>query len=345
MGTGVNQAAAEIVMDELILAGDIGGTNTRFGLFRHDRNRPESVATDAYPSSSLSSLEDGVDRFLGEHPAKISAACFAVAGPVIKGICNVTNLPWIVSEARLKDRFAFPQAALVNDLFATACAIELLTSNDLLVLQEAEPDPEGNVAIMAPGTGLGVAFLFNIQGTMHAVASQGGHVDFAPTTDVEVSLLQALRKKFSRVSLERVASGPGMVEIYRALRDNWQRERGFGDHGEVSDTLSAGEISQKAVEHRDQLCVETVRLFLRIIGSAAGNLILMNMATKGLYLGGGVLPHVAPLLSEGLLMEALLNKGRFRDLLLRVPVSVILNQRVGLLGAARIAAKSLSLHP
>jgi len=340
----VNQAAATRADEKMILAGDIGGTNTRFGLFRHECDRPESVATEIYGSSSLSSLEEGIERFLQEHPARISAACFGVAGPVIKGVCHVTNLPWVVSEARIRERFAFEQATLVNDLLAIAHAIEILTADDLMVLQAAEGDPDGNVAILAPGTGLGVGFLFNIQGAMHPVASQGGHVDFAPTTDLEISLLQTLRKKFARVSLERVASGAGMLEIYRTLRATRQDQGSCGDAIDVSDTSSPQEITRRAVEYGDPLCVETVRLFLRIIGSAAGNLILMSMATKGLYLAGGVLPHVAPLIREGLLLEALLDKGRFRDLLLRVPVYVILNQQTGLLGAARLAVKSLNLR-
>ncbi|MGC8907255.1 MAG: glucokinase [Desulfomonilaceae bacterium] len=339
----VDQAGVESSDERLVLAGDIGGTNTRFGLYRPDRDRPESVASATYASSSLSSLEDGIERFLQEHPARISAACFGVAGPVIKGVCNVTNLPWVVSEERIKERFAFEQAALVNDLLATANGIELLTADDLLVLQAGEADPNGNAAILAPGTGLGVGFLFNIQGVLHPVASQGGHVDFAPTTDAEISLLQALRKKFSRVSLERVASGSGLVEMYRTLRDARQTPGGFGDGIDQLDTLSPRDVTTRAVEGRDPLCVETARLFLRIVGSAAGNLILMSMATKGLYLAGGVLPHLAPLIHEGILLEALLEKGRFRDLLMRVPVAVILNQQTGLMGAARLAAKSAAL--
>lgn len=327
---------------DVILAGDVGGTNTRFGLFRLGDETLEPIVIATYASQSISSLEQAVETFLATYPARVSVACFGVAGPVINGVCNVTNLPWVVSEQQIKAKFGFGKVVLVNDLLAMAHAIDILTTDDLFVVQSAEGDPRGNVAILAPGTGLGVAFLFNVQGVMHAVPSQGGHVDFAPSSDQDIYILKALRKKFHRVSLERVASGSGMVAIYRALRDSQKWRRSWSGTC-VADAISPSLITQKALETGDPLCVEAVRTFLAIIGSAAGNLMLTCMTTKGMYLGGGILPHIVPLVREGVLLEALLNKGQFRDILRQVPVYVILNHQTGLLGAARLAKSAVPM--
>lgn len=341
MTGSLRQRLNQTTRSNVVFAGDIGGTNARFGLFVPGEGCPQSLATATYPSRSLSSLEEGVDRFLREHPAKISTACFGVAGPVVNGVCNVTNLPWVVSEELIRFRFRFEKLVIVNDLFAMAHSINILTKDDALVLQDASGDPNGNVALLAPGTGLGVSFLFNVEGSMYAVASQGGHVDFAPTSDLEMHLLESLRRKFPRVTLEHVASGSGILEIYRVLRDFNQIGQSFGGGRGCSDSMSPNLITRRAVENSDPVCVKTVRTFLSIVGSAAGNLILTCMATKGLYLAGGILPHVVPLIREGGLLESLLNKGQFRDLLLQVPVYAIVNQEAGLLGAARLAARSV----
>ncbi len=325
---------------KVVLAGDIGGTNARFGLFIAGDGRPEAIETATYPSASLSSFDQGLRRFLDDHSANVSSACFGVAGPVIGGICNLTNLPWVVSQEAIKYQFQIEQVVLVNDLVAAAHAVPLLTPDDLVVLQAGSEDPNGNIGLLAPGTGLGVGFLFNLEGSMHAVASQGGHVDFAPTSDRQLYILQSLRKKFSRVTLECVASGGGMVEIYRVLRHLQQRTQSFVNGLDCSESMTPNLITRMALENRDALCLETVRTFLSIVGSVAGNLILTCMTTKGMYLAGGILPQLVPLINEGTLMESLLNKGQFRDLLLRIPVYLILNRDVGLIGAAAIAARA-----
>lgn len=328
-----------IKASKVVLAGDIGGTNARFGLFAVGEGSFQAVATATFPSRSLLSLDEGLKRFLHDHPTSVTSACFGVAGPVIRGVCHVTNLPWIVSEEDIRREFGFEKVVLVNDLVATAHAVESLTEEDVLTIQQGQADPSGNIVLLAPGTGLGVSFLFNIQGSMYPVASQGGHVDFAPTSDQEIYIFQRLRKRFPRVSLESVASGSGIVEIYRALRQIRQVKESYVNEMDSSEPISADVITRRSVDDSDPLCLETVRTFLSVVGSAAGNLILTCMATKGLYMAGGILPRVIPIVREGGLMDSLLNKGQFRDLLSQVPVHLILNQSAGLLGAARVAAR------
>lgn len=322
----------------LLLAGDIGGTKTQLGLFRRGAARPVRVALSTFASVSAQGLEELVERFLGHHPAPVAAACFGIAGPVLDGRCATTNLPWKVTEAGLRDRFGWPSVRLVNDLAATAMGVPLLRSSELAALDRRRPRRCHNQVVIAPGTGLGIGLLIAEGDRRVAVATEGGHVDFGPNSTLEAELWQYLQQRLGHVSVERVASGMGIANIYRFLVDSGR----FAEHEalarQVSDGDPAAAIATSAMaEDPDPLCVATMELFLAILGAVAGNLALTLLPFGGLFLGGGIPPKILPLLRRGTFRRAFVNKGRFRDLVDRFPVRVILNQHTALLGAAQHA--------
>jgi glucokinase len=314
----------------VILAGDIGGTNTRLALF----DEPESPAVlEIYPSRQHASLEEMVLVFLEEHPADIAAACFDVAGPVRDGHADPTNLAWPVDAATLASMLGLPQVALLNDLEANAWGLPALGPEDLYVLNEGDPEATGNAAVCSAGTGLGEAGLY-WDGERHwPFACEGGHTDFGPRSDLEVELHQYVSAEYGHVSYERVCSGLGLVNLYRFFC-----ERG-GEAPSVA--LEGAAISHAAMEGSDERASEALELFVSIYGAEAGNLALKVMATGGIYLGGGIPPRILPLLQEGGFMRSFADKGRFRELLSRIPVQVILNDKTALLGAALRAAEEL----
>jgi glucokinase len=321
----------------LVLAGDVGGTKANIGLFRHGEGRPELEAIESYPSRDAAGLEDLIERFLHKHAVSVSSACFGIAGPVTEGECRTTNLPWIVSEAALRERFKWDRARLVNDLAATAMGVPLLTEPELAVINPGRPIRDGAVGVVAPGTGLGMSLAIVEGGRIHPMASEGGHVDFAPRNELETDLLIDLLKQRPHVSVERLASGPGLFTIYSSLR----RIRGNAEPGPLTRRIESGDpprvITEAALSREDPLCVEALDLFVSIIGAIAGNLALTGLTTGGIYLGGGVPPKILPKLRDGTFMEAFIAKGRFEEFMRKIPVKVILNDRTALLGAAHCA--------
>jgi glucokinase len=323
----------------MILAGDIGGTKTRLGLFTRGDTRPELVAMEAYVSPDASSLQDMIGQFLAEHHERISSACFGIAGPVIDGRCKVTNLAWEASEAEIKRRFQWDKVRLINDLSATGLAIPLLYDSELLALTPAQGKVEGNVGLVAPGTGLGVSLLV-VQGNhLVPIPSEGGHVDFAPGNEDEIDLWRHLRRSLDHVSAEKVVSGPGIFAIY-----SWVKARGRHEEPQwLRERLACMPppiaISDAALQHAEPLCAETLDRFVSILGGFAGNLALTGMTTGGMYLGGGICPRILPKLRDGRFIEAFTNKGRFKELLARIPVRVILDDKAALLGAAWCACQ------
>lgn len=321
----------------LLLAGDIGGTKTNLGLYVPGKRRPVPKVIETYNSRDARHLETIIEEFLERNGDPIASACFGIAGPVVDGRCRTTNLPWEVSETRMKRRFNWPYVSLVNDLAVTALAIPLLKGHELFPLSRVGARRGQNIAILAPGTGLGEALLVYHDGRYAPVASEGGHVDFSPTCDEEVRLWRYLQKRFGHVSPERVLSGPGLVNIYSWLKHSrryrepaWLRKRFQGeDVGKV--------ITETAMKNGHPLCSESLRIFVSILGAVAGNLALTGMARGGVYLGGGISPKILPALKEGGFMKAFLNKGRFSGLMKEIPVRVILNDRAALLGAAHCA--------
>lgn len=321
----------------MILAGDIGGTHTRLALFDADPHEP--LALTVYPSREHAGLEEIVAAFLAEHPAELEAACFDVAGPVRDSRVKTTNLPWVVDARRVADRAGLRSVELVNDLAATAYGIGELTTSDLETLNGGDPSIGGNLAVIAAGTGLGEAGLIWDGERYHALASEGSHSDFGPRSDVEVDLYTSLAREDSHVSYERVCSGIGLVAVYRFLRERSRTQEPDWLASAIRDGDAAAAISNAGLTGRDAASEEALDLMVSVYGAEAGNLALRLLATGGIYIGGGIAPRILPKLRQHSFLDSFAAKGRFRALLERIPVHVILNEHAGLLGAARIARR------
>jgi len=307
----------------LILAGDIGGTNTRLALVDGEPREPEAL--EIYRSAAHASLEEMVRAFLGAHPAEPAAASFAIAGPIQDGRVQVTNLAWSVDAASLASTLGLDRVVLLNDLEANAWGLPALAAEDFHVLNDGVPDARGNAAVCSAGTGLGEAGMYWDGARHHPFACEGGHTDFAPLTQQQEGLREFVAAQYDHVSYERVCSGPGLVNIYAFLAG--------------SCSLDAPEISQRALAGTDETAVTALDMLVEIYGAEAGNLALKLMATGGVYLGGGIPPRILTKLEDGAFMRCFTAKGRFTELLAGIPVRVILNDRTALMGAA-IAAEA-----
>jgi glucokinase len=260
-----------------------------------------------------------------------------VAGPVVEGRASVTNLPWVLDEAQLTASLPFASVHLLNDLVSVAYAVPILEAEDIHTLNVGDAADGGAIAVVAPGTGLGEAFLTWDGDGYQAHPSEGGHADFAPADPLQVELLRYLMDRFGHVSNERACSGLGIPNIYAFLKDTgraeepaWLAEK----LAEVEDPTPVIATTALDAARACPLCEMTLDLFLCILGAEAGNLALKVLATGGVYLGGGIPPRILPALVQGPFMEAFRAKGRFRDLMDEIPVHVILNAKAGLLGAA-----------
>jgi glucokinase len=325
----------------MILGGDIGGTHTRLAVFDDDGQRAAGSAAEplhTYPSREHTGLGVIVRRFLDETGAKVSAACFGVAGPVQNGRSVATNLPWIIDAADLARELG-ARTWVINDLEATAWGIGALAPGELAELLPGSPHAVGNIAVIAAGTGLGEAALYWDGQQHHPFATEGGHGNFGPEEPVEIELLRWLQERFGgHVSWERVVSGMGIVSLYEFLRDTGRGE----EPAWLADAMQAGDpgaaITAAALDGKSPLAAETLRRFVALYGCEAGNLALKVMATGGVYLGGGIAPRILPALRDGGFRDRFLAKGRMRPLLEAMPVHVVLNDHAALLGAGRCAA-------
>jgi glucokinase len=326
----------------IILAGDIGGTNTRLALVDAAPGGMKILLEKTYPSRERTSLESALEEFLSIRKATFTRASFGIAGPVRNGRCEATNLPWVVDARSVAKRLRLKRVGLINDLVANAYGIALLRGKDIVTLNKGARNAEGNQALISAGTGLGAAGLLWDGKEHRPFASEGGHVDFAPRNRLEAELLDYLMKRHGRVSCERLVSGPGLVNAYRFFRD---REKGaepawLAEELRVGDQAAA--ISRNALEEKSPLCTQALELFVSAYGAAAGNLALALMATGGVYLGGGIAPKIIAKLKEPAFMNAFTAKGRLSPLLRDIPVRVITNPKTALLGAARHAALGLA---
>ncbi|MEN8139862.1 MAG: glucokinase [Thermodesulfobacteriota bacterium] len=321
--------------EQLVLAADIGGTKTNLAIYGPGRVRPEPLVIKEV--ASVGDLEEIVADFLAEqgHP-QIERACFAIAGPVIAGCCQTTNLPWRVCQEQLGQRLGLP-LTLLNDLAATGQAIPLLDSQEIHPLQEGQGQEGGVVALLAPGTGLGTALINNHKGSWQAMASEGGHVDFAPMDEEQVGLWRFIHHRYGHVSTERLASGLGIVNIFAWLKEEGHHEVPHWLSQELAHGDKAQAITAAASGEGEPICVKTLNLFCSILGAVAGNLALTALATGGVYLGGGIPPKILESLRSGPFLAGFVSKGRFRELLSSIPVRVILNEQAPLLGAADYA--------
>ena len=327
-----------------LLAGDVGGTKTTLAIFSTAAGLRTPLAERTFPSARFPNLEAIVRRFLSQEKVSVRYACFGVAGPVVQGEATITNLLWRISERELAAAFHFEQVTLLNDLVSIANAVPILRTDDLHTLNTGSAVAGGAIAVIAPGTGLGEAYLTWDGGKYHAYASEGGHTDFAPTDEQEMALLRYLQKKFGRVSYERICSGIGMPNIYAFLKD-----AGFAPEPDwlAAELAAAPDPNPVLVRHALEnpagcpLCAETLRLFVSVLGAEAGNMALKVLAAGGVYLGGGIPPRILPLLEGETFLRPFSNKGRFSDMLRGFPVHVILNRRAALLGAARYGLQKM----
>lgn len=327
----------------MLLAGDVGGTKTLLGLFERADRRPRPIAIRSYSTNAFNSFTEILDAFAVEvgHPFTVEAAAAGVAGPVIGNRARLTNISWDVSAAEISGRFGTARAQLLNDLEALANSAEVLTPDEVVLLQHGVMRADGNAVVMAAGTGLGQACLHRVDGRLRPVPSEGGHADFAARTDREIELLRMLRQEYGRAEVEHVLSGPGLLNLHRFTH-------GRQECGAVRDlTAAAGPaaISQAALEARCPACVEALSIFVSVYGAEAGNLALRGVATSGVYIGGGMAPKILPALQDGRFIEAFRAKGQMSELVAKMPVKVIMNAEAGLLGAAVYAQEMLARLP
>lgn len=324
----------------MLLVGDMGGTKTVLAVFSAETGPHQPLVEKTFPSARYRSLEEVIQEFLKTISMPIDRACFGVAGPVFAGRAQITNLPWVIDEANLKATFGWSAVKLLNDLEAVGYAVPILEPGDLFTLSAGKPVAGGNIAVLAPGTGLGEAFLTYDSGRYRAHASEGGHVSFAPIDRLQMGLLTYMRevKGYDHVSYERVCSGGlGIPNLYAYLKDTsyapepaWLAEKLASSADPTPVIITAAQDKKNPCD----LCSAALDLFVTIVASEAGNLALKVLSTGGIYLGGGIPPRIVAYLKEPKFLEVLQNKGRFNDMLENMPVHVILNAKAGLLGAA-----------
>lgn len=323
----------------MLLAGDVGGTKTLLGLFEQAHVRPALVASRSYATNSFGGFRDILDAFTRDiqHPFSIDAAAIGVAGPVIARSATLTNVPWRVTSQEIAEHFDTPHAELLNDLEAMSYSVEVLTTDELVVVQDAPADPRGNAAVIAAGTGLGEALLHRVSGRLMPLPSEGGHADFAARSEREVDFARMLRALYGRAAIEQVLSGQGLLNLHRFTHD---AEECAAVRGRPAPERPAA-ISDAALGGRCPRCGEALEMFVSAYGAESGNLALRGMATSGVFLGGGIAPKVLPALRGGGFLHAFLDKPPMSELLSTVPIHVIRSPDAGLLGAAVYAQQHL----
>lgn len=321
----------------MLLAGDIGGTKTILALYSEQSGPRQPLYERRFPSTQYPSLLKIVQQFVQEIGETIDRASFGVAGPVLEGRAQVTNLNWQIDAQSLQQALQGAEIHLLNDLEAIANAIPTLKTADLHQLNAGSPVSGGAMAVIAPGTGLGEAYLTWDGKRYHAFASEGGHTDFAPRDTLELALLHYLSQYVGHVSYERVCSGKGLPNLYEFFRNS-----GYAiEPPWLKRQLSAAEdptpIIVNAALQTDppcELCRLTLEMFISILAAEAGNMALKVLATAGVYIGGGIPPRILPLLGSEKFMQSFARKGRMSRLLRKMPVHIILNPKVALIGAA-----------
>ena len=323
----------------MILAGDIGGTKINLAGFEVAAGRLKAKVSDTFPSRDYSRLEDVVRLFLAGHRLKVEHACFGIPGPVKQGRSLLTNLGWTIDAQEVARGLGLGQVWLLNDLQANAYGVAALSPEDFVSLNDGNPDADGNQAIIAAGTGLGEGGMVRNGGRQIAIASEGGHADFAPRTDLDMELFHYLRAQFGQVVWEHVLSGPGQFNIYKFLRDTKRGEEPAWLAAELRrDEPPPAVITRAALAGKCRLCEQALDMFVTYYGAEAANLALKFMAAGGVFVGGGIAPKIIGKLKDGTFLKAFIGAGRMKSFLETVPVRVILNEKTALLGAARFAA-------
>lgn len=324
---------------DLVLAGDIGGTKTNLALFSVQGEKLHSESVRTFQSKRYSGLIPVLQEFLAGSDRAIDTASFGIAGPVVDGKVKTPNLPWMIDTAEVRRALKLEAVTLLNDLEAAAYGIVTLENDEFCTLNEGTMRHSGNKALIAAGTGLGQAILYDDGHHFHPLASEGGHGDFAPRNELEIELLRYLIGRFGHVSYERVVSGPGLFNIYRFLKDvrRIEEPKWLTDRLAAADDASAV-ISKAGLAGETEICVKTLDIFVSVYGAEAGNLALRAKSVRGLYVGGGIAPKLLDKLKDGAFMRAFVDKGRYTDLLAATPVQVVLNEQAALRGAAYYAA-------
>ncbi|MBC9933311.1 glucokinase [Chitinophaga qingshengii] len=320
-----------------LLAGDLGGTKTNLALFRLAEGDFDVVREDKYASRDYASFSEIIQHFISQGGEKPQRICIGVAGPVVKGKVELTNLSRELSEDEIRQATGIQAVALINDLEATAYGLATLSPGQLTTLHRGAADNNGNMAIIAPGTGLGMAGLYWDGKHHHPFPTEGGHGDFAPRTELDISLLRYLQEKYEIASWERVISGPGIVTIYQFLRDIKEMEVPSALAAEMAAGDDAAVISKAAMEGKVAICVKTMELFVRYLARESCNLVLKMKSTGGLFLGGGIPPKIARLLETGEFFHHYMQGDRMAELLTSVPIHIVNNDKSALWGAAYYA--------
>ena len=320
------------------LAGDIGGTKTLLRLSAADGSEP--LLQKSCPSAGYAGLAEMLDEFLREAgTTEIVAACFALAGPVSGRKVKLTNLPWEVDADALAARFAIPRISLINDFEAVGLGIAALQPADLLTLQAGDTQAQGVRVVVGAGTGLGVAWL-SWQGNGYTVhPSEGGHMDFAPADATQYEMLQYLQGRHGHVSYERIVSGPGLAAIFEFLHDSGRGTPSPQFKAALAGGDAAAIIAQFAQRGDEPIARMAMDLFVRIYGAFVGNLALAALPRGGIYIAGGIAAKIAAVMQQGAFLRAFLDKGRFSGLLETLPLHIVTNPQVGLLGAGLTAQR------
>ncbi len=324
----------------MILSGDAGGTKTELALFKNTNGKLQQVISEKYISKDFSGLSKIIESFLKGTDHKIESACIGIAGTVIDGIGRSTNLPWILDERHLASDLNIETFKLANDLEIIAKAVTVLEQKDVITIYDGDgKKKEGNKVVLAPGTGLGQAALIYENGKYITVATEGGHSDFAASNELEFELYKYSKKKYGHVSYERIASGPGIINVFNFLKDiNYSNVS-----DDLSKKLSSGDeaevISTEALNKKSRICEKTMDIFASALGAKAGNSVLNYKATGGVYIGGNIALMNIDKLIDGAFLNSYLNKGRLSFLTEMTPVHVIKDKSIGLLGAALIASQ------
>lgn len=332
-----------------VLAGDIGGTKTwlRIAEFSDAVARGRLVREQRYASRDYDGLSTMIREFLGPEKENIDIvhACFGVAGPITQTAqgqnVKVTNLPWEIRTQALVQETGIAKIRLINDFEAIGYGIEALEEHDLAVLQTGQAQPNAPRVVIGPGTGLGMAIMVWLHDHYEVISSEGGHADFAPTDALQIQLLAYLMKRLGHISYERVLSGPGLVHIYEFLSTQHSGQMSAELAGALHEKDPAAAITEAALARQHGLASQAVDLFVNICGACAGNLALITLAQGGVYIAGGIAPRLIERFSSGLFMRSFADKGRMSSLLARMPVKLVLNPQVGLIGAT-LAARRLA---
>ena len=327
--------------NSMVFSGDIGGTKIRLGLWEVDDGSLNLLKDWTVASSGFSGLVEAINSVCRDVNFKGGTACFGVAGPVHRGISQLTNLPWVVDPRKVENDLGFERVVIINDIEATAWAVPLLEASSFHQVKGGTADHGGAAAIISVGTGLGQAGLVRAGESSVVFSGEGGHVDFAPQGSLERELQQYLADRYGHVSWERVLSGNGLNDLagFFSARSGSSGKR-WRDEMRVNGDPAAA-IASAGMAGTSEVCSAALRLFVEILGAQAGNLAMTFLATGGVFLAGGIPPKILPIFSQGAFVSRFLDKGRMRHLLEGVPVHVIVDQDAPLKGAARRAAAEL----